>query len=176
MTLISSSRGMALEIVQRSEALNDAWQNLELHYRAKGTSEILRVSHEVNGETMEPGEDPFQFLMEIDRSVADLHRLGDRSVTELRLYVIIESSLLLTEISGSWRTSVIKSVKVKTRIFLGKLFSSSLPSCRQRVMLFALLVYSKRWLQTLSPLWNHVSDDYFAIVPPETPTGLRSSL
>ena len=84
MTLISSSRGMALEIVQRSEALNDAWQNLELHYRAKGTSEILRLSHEVNGETMEPGEDPFQFLMEIDRSVADLHRLGDRSVTELR--------------------------------------------------------------------------------------------
>ena len=84
MTLISSSRGIALEIVQRSEALNDAWRNLEIHYRAKGTSEILRVSHQVNRETMEPGEDPFQFLMKIDRSAADLHRLGDRSVTELR--------------------------------------------------------------------------------------------
>ena len=31
-------------------------------------------------------------------------------------------SLLLTEISGSWRTSAIKSVKVKTRISLGNCF------------------------------------------------------
>ena len=75
---------MALEIVQRSEALNDDWRNLESHYSAKGTREILRLSHKVNGETMEPRVNPFQFLMEIDRSAADLHRLGDRSVTELR--------------------------------------------------------------------------------------------
>ena len=81
MTLINSSRGITLEIVQRSKALNDAWRNLESHYRAKGTREMLRLSHEVNGEAMEPGEDPFQFLMEIDRLAADLHRLGDRLVT-----------------------------------------------------------------------------------------------
>ena len=84
MTLISSSREMAIEIVPRSEALNDAWRNLESHYRAKGTREILCLSHEVNKETMEPREEPFQFLMEIDRSAADLHRLGYRSVTELK--------------------------------------------------------------------------------------------
>ena len=35
MTLINSCRGMTLEIVQRSEAPNGAWQNLESHYRAK---------------------------------------------------------------------------------------------------------------------------------------------
>ena len=29
MTLIKNCRGMALEIVQRSEALNDAWRNLQ---------------------------------------------------------------------------------------------------------------------------------------------------
>ena len=37
---------------------------------------------------MEPG-DPFKFMMEIDRLVAYLHRLGDKSVTELRKCVII---------------------------------------------------------------------------------------
>ena len=33
MTLINSCSGMALEIMQRSNAPNDAWRNLELHYR-----------------------------------------------------------------------------------------------------------------------------------------------
>ena len=36
MALINNCRGMALEIVQRSEVPKDAWRNLELHYRAKG--------------------------------------------------------------------------------------------------------------------------------------------
>ena len=84
---------MSLEIVQRSEAPKDAWRNLESHYRAKGTREILRLSHEVNGKAIQPGEDPFQFMIEIDRLVADLYRLGDRSVTELRKCVIIVAGL-----------------------------------------------------------------------------------
>ena len=37
MTLSNSCSGMALEIVQRSDAPNDASKNLEFHYRAKGT-------------------------------------------------------------------------------------------------------------------------------------------
>ena len=53
MTLIKNC--MKLENVQRKEASNDAWRNLESHYRAKGTREIFRLSHEVNGKTMEPG-------------------------------------------------------------------------------------------------------------------------
>ena len=90
MTLINSCSGMALEIVQRGNAPNDAWRNLELHYRAKGTREILRLSHEINGKTMEPGGDPFiKFMREVDRLTANLHRLGDKSVTELRKCVII---------------------------------------------------------------------------------------
>ena len=93
MTLINSCRGMALEIVQRSNAPNDAWRNLESHYREKGTREILRLSHEINGKKMEPGGDPFTFMMEIDRLAADLHRLGYKSVTELRKSVIIVSGL-----------------------------------------------------------------------------------
>ena len=79
--------------MQRSNAPNDAWRNLESHYRAKGTREILRLFHEINGKTMEPGGDPFKFIMEIDRLAADLHRLGDNSVTELRKCVIIVSGL-----------------------------------------------------------------------------------
>ena len=42
---------------------------------------------------MQPGEDPFQFMMEIDRLAADLHRLGDRSVTEPRKCVTIVAGL-----------------------------------------------------------------------------------
>ena len=80
---------MALEIVQRSNAPNDAWRNLELHYKAKGTREILRLSHEINGKTMEPGGDPFKFMIEVDRLAADLHE----SVTERRKCVIIVSGL-----------------------------------------------------------------------------------
>ena len=93
MKLINSCSEMALEIVQRSNAPNYAWRDLESHYRAKGTREILRLSHEINGKTMEPGGDSFKFTMEVDRLAADLHRLGDKSVTELRKYVIIVSGL-----------------------------------------------------------------------------------
>ena len=64
-------------------------ENLESHYRANGTREILRLFHEINGKTMEPGGDPFKFMMEIDRFAADLHRLGDKSATELRKCGII---------------------------------------------------------------------------------------
>ena len=42
---------------------------------------------------MEPGRDHFKFMMEIDRLPADLHRLGDRSVTEVRKCVIIVAGL-----------------------------------------------------------------------------------
>ena len=94
MTLINSCSGMALEVVQRSNAPNDAWINLEFHYRAKGTGEILRLSHEINGKTMEPvGGDPYKLMMEVDRLAADLHRLGDKSITKLRKCVIIVSGL-----------------------------------------------------------------------------------
>ena len=79
MTLISRYSGMALEIVQRSNPPNDAWRNIESHYRAKGTREILRLSYKINRKTMEPGGDPLKFMMEIDRLAADLHRLGDKS-------------------------------------------------------------------------------------------------
>ena len=63
MTLINNCRGMSLEIVQRSEAPNNAWRNLESHCRTKGAREILRLSHDVNGKTMQPGEDTVHFMM-----------------------------------------------------------------------------------------------------------------
>ena len=93
MILINSCSGMALEIVQRSDAPNEEWRNLEFHCRAKRTREVLRLSHEINGKTMEPGSDPFKVMMEVDRLAADLQRLGDKSVTELRKCVIILSGL-----------------------------------------------------------------------------------
>ena len=53
MTPINNCRGIAREIVQRSEAPNDARQNLQSHYGAKRTREIVRLSHEVNGKTLQ---------------------------------------------------------------------------------------------------------------------------
>ena len=43
MTLINSCSGMSLEIVQRNDAPNDAWRNLESHYRSKETRKILHL-------------------------------------------------------------------------------------------------------------------------------------
>ena len=42
---------------------------------------------------MEPGGNPFKFMMEIGRLAADFPRLGDNSVTELRKCVIIVSGM-----------------------------------------------------------------------------------
>ena len=42
---------------------------------------------------MEPGGDPFKFRMETYRLAADLHCLGDKSVTELRKCVVIVSGM-----------------------------------------------------------------------------------
>ena len=54
---------------------------------------ILSLSHEVNWKTMQPRKDPFQIMMKINRLAADLHRLGDRSVTELRKCVVVVAGL-----------------------------------------------------------------------------------
>ena len=42
---------------------------------------------------MQPGKDSFKFTMEIDRLAAHVHRLGDRSITELRTHVVILAGL-----------------------------------------------------------------------------------
>ena len=42
---------------------------------------------------MQPGEHPFQFMIEMDRLAAELHRLGDRSVTKLKKCVVIGARL-----------------------------------------------------------------------------------
>ena len=93
MTFINKCRRMTLEIVQRSEVSNNAGRNPGSHYRGKGTREILRLSHEVDGKTMEPGEDPFKVMIKNDRLAGDLHRLGDRPVTELEKCMIIVAGL-----------------------------------------------------------------------------------
>ena len=42
---------------------------------------------------MEPGSGPFKFVIEISRLAADLHRLGDNSVIEMKKCVIIVAEL-----------------------------------------------------------------------------------
>ena len=89
MMIFNSCRGKSLEIVQRSEASNDAWRDLESHYRARGSRKIIRLLPEINGKEMESGGDPYNSMMEIDRLVANLHILGDKSMNELRKCIIV---------------------------------------------------------------------------------------
>ena len=56
---------MTLEIVQRSEAPNDAWRNFESLCRAMEARETLRLSKKVDDDTMQPGDDPFPFIMKL---------------------------------------------------------------------------------------------------------------
>ena len=42
---------------------------------------------------MEPGGGPFEFVLEIDRLAADLHRLGDSSVTKPKKCLVIVAGL-----------------------------------------------------------------------------------
>ena len=63
------------------------------------------------------------------------------------------------------KTSVVEVMKVKRKLFLVKLFVISLQSCRQRMMLFPILVHSKSCLH----FGLHISDDYFAVAPPDKP-------
>ena len=42
---------------------------------------------------MEPGKDPFKFIVEIDRLAAAPDKLGDRSVTKQRKCVIIVAGI-----------------------------------------------------------------------------------
>ena len=54
---------------------------------------MLGLSHEINGKTVDPGKDLFKFMMKIYRLAADLRRLGDRSVAQLRKCVNIVAGL-----------------------------------------------------------------------------------
>ena len=55
---------------------------------------------------MQPGEDLFKFMREIDRLAANIHRLGDNSVTELRKCVIIVAELF---VSYQFKVRVLKN-------------------------------------------------------------------
>ena len=84
-------------------------------------------------------------------SQVPIWKMGHESTAEI-------NSSLSTEILGSWRTSVIGVVEVKTKPVLGKLFLLSLPGCRQRMVLFAQLVLppkvvSKSGLQKFFLCW-----------------------
>ena len=56
-------------------APNDAWKNFESHHRAKGTREILHLSHEVNQNVMKPSD-----LFEFEGSYYRCGKKGHRAV------------------------------------------------------------------------------------------------
>ena len=50
----------------------------------KGNERYFAYRTRLTRKTMQVGEDPFKFMIEVDRFVADLHRLGDISTTKLK--------------------------------------------------------------------------------------------
>ena len=73
--------------------------NVAKHRMTRGETSNLTIERRqqkgyINGKKkMQPGEDPFQSMMKVDRLTGDLHKLGDISVTKLRKYVIIVAEL-----------------------------------------------------------------------------------
>ena len=49
----------------------------------------LRLSHKVNRKTMEPGDDPFKLMMEVDRLAGDLHQLDEKCGSHFFLKTVL---------------------------------------------------------------------------------------
>ena len=83
---------------------------------------------------MEPGGDPSKFMMEIDKVAAGLHRLGDKSVTELKkclIFVVglsadneMECRILENNPTGLERAEIERIVVNQYNRFLGQQYNS----------------------------------------------------
>ena len=76
LSLITTCKGTALEIVQSTDSPNAARRELLQRYRACGLKENSRLMRGFNSLKMELGGDPEKFIMRVDRVVRELRRVG----------------------------------------------------------------------------------------------------
>ena len=110
-SLVTSCKGVAFNIVSAQESATEAWAKLVQHYQASGLKERRRLTIDSYMTKMELGEHPRKFLLRIDQMVKELERV-DRPVDPKDIDIIILSGLTpqydakvrMLESSSDWPT------------------------------------------------------------------------
>ena len=110
-SLITTCKGVAFDIVQGAESPGAAWSGLMQHYRASGLKERRRLTVDFYTMKMELGEHPRKFLLRVDQMVKELERV-DRPVDSKDIDIVILSGLTpqydaevrMLESSADWPT------------------------------------------------------------------------
>ena len=91
-SLVTSCKGVAFDIVNAQESASEAWTKLVQHYQASGLKEGRRLTIDFYMTKMELGEYPGKFLLHVDQMVKELERI-DRPVDPKDIGVVILSGL-----------------------------------------------------------------------------------
>ena len=91
-SLVTSCKGVAFDIVNAEESASEAWAKLVQRYQASGLKERQRLTIDFYTTKMELGEHPQKFLFGVDQMVKELDRV-DRPVDPKDIDIVILSGL-----------------------------------------------------------------------------------
>ena len=91
-SLVTSCKGVAFDIVNAEESASEARAKLVQHYQASGLKECRRLTIKFYMTKMELGEHPRKFLLRVDQMVKELERV-DRPVDLKNIDIVILSGL-----------------------------------------------------------------------------------
>ena len=74
-SLVTSCKGVAFDIVNAEESASEAWAKLVQHYQASGLKERRRLTIDFDMMKMELGEHPWKFLLRVDQMVKGMERV-----------------------------------------------------------------------------------------------------
>ena len=110
-SLVTSCKGVAFDIVNAGESASEAWVKLVQHYQASGLRERRRLTIDFFMTKMELGEHPQKFLLRVDQMLKELERV-DRPVDPKDSDIVMLSGLTpqydaevrMLESSSDWPT------------------------------------------------------------------------
>ena len=110
-SMVTSCKGVAFDIVNAEESASEAWAELVQHYQASGLKECRRLTIDFYMKKMELGEHPRKFLPRVDQMVKELERV-DQPMDPKDIHVVILSGLTpqydaevrMLESSSDWPT------------------------------------------------------------------------
>ena len=110
-SLVTSCKGVAFDIVNVEESASEAWAKPAQHYQASGLKERRRLTIDFYMTKMELGEHPRKFLLRVDQMAKELERV-DRPVDPKDIGIVILSGLTpqydaevcMQENSSDWST------------------------------------------------------------------------
>ena len=110
-SMATSCKGVAFDIVNAEESASEAWAKLVQHYQASGLKERRRLTIGFYMMKMELGEHPRKFLFRVDQMAKALERV-DRPVDPKDIDIVVLSGLTpqydakvrIVESSSDWPT------------------------------------------------------------------------